>query len=169
MQFKNYNDEQIFQQIFPLLVNIKNNVDSISMFCPFCQMDGCRTSGKKWSPSERKGYIIQNQSKGYDHATFYCQIQLCPSRTLSTGKGGISLQVLADHLRGTSSNTDANGPGANVQMENGVKGKVHPFCRSSETRVTVLPPSTRNQQSGLGAALDRKVTERKNRHRNHNQ
>jgi len=169
MKFKNYNDEQIFRQISHLLVNVENKENSIAMFCPFCQMDGCRTSGKRWSPSQRKGFIIQNQSKGYDHATFYCQIELCPSRSLSTGKGGISLQVLADHLRGTSSNTDVNGPGANVQMENGVKGEVHPFCRSSEPRVTVLPPSTRNQQSGLGAALDRKVKERKNQHRNHYQ
>jgi len=169
MQFKNYIDEQIFRRISHLLVNVENKENSIAMFCPFCQMDGCRTSGKRWSPSQRKGFIIQNQSKGYDHATFYCQIELCPSRSLSTGKGGISLQVLADHLRGTSSNTDVNGPGANVQMENGVKGEVHPFCRSSEPRVTVLPPSTRNQQSGLGAALDRKVKERKNQHRNHYQ
>ena len=166
MKFKNYNDQEIFQQISHLLVNTKNNGDSIAMFCPFCQMNGCRTSRKKWYPSERKGYIIQNKGKGYDYATFYCHIDLCPSRNLSTGKGGISLQVLADHLRGTSPKIDATGPGAKVQKENCIKGKVHPICRSSETRVTVLPPSTRNQQSGSGASLDRKVKERKNRHRN---
>ena len=167
MQFKNYNDELVFHKIKSFLVNTEYKEDAIGMFCPFCQVGSLKTCGKKWSVSQRKGYILQDDSKGYDHAVFFCHNTLCSSRSLSTGKGGISLQVLADHLLGHSHQTNVSCTGAKVQKENGVKGKVHPVCRSSETRVTVLPPSNRNQQSGLGAALDRKVRERKNRHRNH--
>lgn len=166
MQFKKYNDEHVFRKIEQVLVNTDYRKDSIAMFCPFCQMNGVKTDGKKWSPSQRKGYILQENSKGYDHAVFYCHNTLCKSKPLSTGKGGVSLQVLADHLLGHSPSTDVNGPGAKVHKENSVKGKVHPVCKSSECRVTVLPPSNRNQQSGYGAALDRKVQKRKNRHPN---
>jgi len=166
MQFQNHNDYLLYQKIYPLLLNIKVKSDSISMFCPFCQIDGCKTSDKRWSQSQRKGYIIHNHSKGYDYAIFYCHNTNCRSHSLSQGSGGISLSVLADHVLGTAQRSPAVSLGSHPCMGTGSKSSSHTGRNSTDPAVIVLPPSNRNQQSGLGAALDRKVKNRKSRHRN---
>ena len=60
MQFNNDKDRENFEKILPALENIKDNLASVSMFCPFCQIGGVRKNPKKWSPSQRKGYILNN-------------------------------------------------------------------------------------------------------------
>ena len=98
MQFNNDKDREIFEKIFPALMNTKDNLITVSMFCPFCQTGGLRKNSKKWSPSQRKGYILSNLSKGYDCAVFYCHNDQCESRNLSHGSGRLSLEVFADYI-----------------------------------------------------------------------
>jgi len=166
MQFQNHNDKLLYQSIHPRLVNVKTNPSSIAIFCPFCQLDAINSGEKRWSPSQRKGYIIHNHSKGYDHAIYYCHNTNCSSRSLSQGSGGIPLRVLADHVLGTAPKTCSKGLGSHPCTKVRPKPMGPPVHGSTGPAVTVLPPSNRNQQSGLGAALDRKVKDRKNRHRN---
>lgn len=164
MQFNNDKDREIFERILPVLVNTKDNLTSVSMFCPFCQIGEVRKNSKKWSPSQRKGYVLNNQSKGYDFAVFYCHNDQCRSRILSRGSGGLSLEVFADHILKNQVFHNCNsGSSESVNSGDNVCNKLK-NRKSKESRVTVLPPSNRNQQSGLGAALDRKLKSR-NRHR----
>jgi len=164
MQFNNDKDREIFEKVLPVLVNTKDNLTSVSMFCPFCQIGGVRKNSKKWSPSQRKGYILNHQSKGYDFAVFYCHNDRCESRNLSHGSGGLSLEIFADYIFKNQVCSHRN-PASSDSVNSGDKVCKKPKNqKSTESRITVLPPSNRNQQSGLGAALDRKL-KNKNRHR----
>ena len=164
MQFNNDHDRKIFEKVLPALVNAKDNLNSVSMFCPFCQIGGVRKNSKKWSPSQRKGYILNNQSKGYDFAVFYCHNDQCESRNLSHGSGGLSLEVFADYILNHQIYHRHNDASSDRVISKEKGSKKSKNQKPAESRVTVLPPSNRNQQSGLGAALDRKLKNR-NRHR----
>lgn len=107
MKFTNERDRELFEKIQSHLINTKDELNSIAMFCPFCQIGGTRKKSKKWSPSQRKGYILSNQSKGYDFAVFYCHNRECESRVLSRGSGGLSLEVFANYILCSCHFTDA--------------------------------------------------------------
>jgi len=166
MKFANERDQELFEKIQSRLVNTKDDLDSIAMFCPFCQTGGTRKNSKKWSPSQRKGYILNNHSNGYEFAVFYCHNRECDSRVLSRGSGGLSLEVFANYvlgqLIGNHQNTSPSIP---------ITSRTQHRKRSDDgnttgCKVQILPSSNRNQQSGLGAALDRKVRDRKNSRKN---
>ena len=166
MQFANERDRELFEKIESRLINTKYDLDSISMFCPFCQIGGSRKNSKKWSPSQRKGYILNNHSKGYDFAVFYCHNSQCDSRILSRGSGGLSLEVFANYILGQQIGTHRKSSSLVEVTSETQKRKSSDHQRNMRSKIQVLPPSNRNQQSGLGAALDRKVKTRKNSRRN---
>ena len=141
-------------------MNTKDNLTSVSMFCPFCQSGGVRKNSEKWSPSQRKGYILSNQSKGYDFAVFYCHNDQCESRNLSHGSGGLSLEVFADYILKNQVCSGHMSASSGQGYSRGKKLNKQKNQKSAESRVTILPPSNRNQQSGLGAALDCKLKNR---------
>jgi len=164
MQFNNDKNREIFEKISPVLVNTKDNLTSVSMFCPFCQTGGVRKNSKKWSTSQRKGYILNNQSKGYEFAVFYCHNDQCESRNLSHGSGGLSLEVFAERVLRNQICSHRNSASSDPVNSKNKDCKNSKNQKSTGSRITVLPPSSRSQQSGLGAALDRKLKNR-NRHR----
>lgn len=166
MQFTNERDRELFEKIQSSLTNAKDDLDSISMFCPFCQVGGSRKNSRRWSPSQRKGYILNNHSKGYDFAVFYCHNSQCGSRTLSRGSGGLSLEVFANYVLGQQVGTYQKSS-SSVEVTSETQQRKSPdHQKNMRSKIQVLPPSNRNQQSGLGAALDRKVRSRRNSHRN---
>ena len=99
---------QLLNQVLPHLINTLDKGSSIAMFCPFCQVNGFKSNGKKWSQSERKGFLLNNNKNGYHHCVFYCHIDNCPSHALSTGRGGVGLQVFADYVLDTHRCTPLN-------------------------------------------------------------
>ena len=124
------------------------------MFCPFCQIGGSRKNSKKWSPSQRKGYILNNHSKGYDFAVFYCHNSQCDSRILSRGSGGLSLEVFANYVLGQQIGTHRKSL-SSVEVTSETQERKRPdHQKNMRSKIQILPPSNRNQQSGLGAALD---------------
>ncbi len=166
MQFANERDRELFEKIKSSLINTKDDLDSISMFCPFCQIGGSRKNSKKWSPSQRKGYILNNHSKGYDFAVFYCHNSQCDSRILSRGSGGLSLEVFANYVLGQQIGTHRKSS-SSVEVTSRTQERKRPdHQKNMRSKIQILPPSNRNQQSGLGAALDRKVKSGKNSRRN---
>ena len=90
--------KQLFEKTLPVLANTKDNLTLVSMFCAFCQIGGVRMNSSKWSPSQRKGYLLNNQSKGFDFAVFYCHNDQCEPRALSHGSGGLSLEVFGERV-----------------------------------------------------------------------
>lgn len=174
MNLTSTHEVQLLNQVLPHLINTLDKGSSIAMFCPFCQVNGFKSNGKKWSQSERKGFLLNNNKNGYHHCVFYCHIDNCPSHALSTGRGGVGLQVFADYVLDTHRCTPSKPKklGAVKRMGSLNKNPENPVAETIQDNsklknVKVYPRPTRNQQNGLGAGLDRKIALRKNQRKNY--
>lgn len=174
MHLTSSHEVQLLNQVLPHLVNAIDRGNSIAMFCPFCQVNGFKSNGKKWSQSERKGFLLNNNKNGYHHCIFYCHIDNCPSHALSTGGGGIGLQVFADYVLNKGHFIPSKPKKLDTVKRMGSlnKNPEKPVVERSQDvskpkNVKVYPRPTRNQQNGLGAGLDRKIAARRNQRKNY--
>jgi hypothetical protein len=158
---------ELLAKVIPFLPNIKEGVNTISFFCPFCQSSGIKPNGRKWYPSERKGYIIRNENSGFEHYVFYCHNSSCESKRLSSSvKGGLSLDSFADHILRVQSTQIHQGatPPCNkstepVKYNQGSTSNAGSGCGSS--KLTVLPRADRQHLAGQGGCIEKKLKQRR--------
>jgi len=128
----------------------------IAHFCPFCQKNGIRVDGRKWSRSNRRGYILVEIDNLDAEPVFYCHNDHCPSRKLIAGRKTVPLDIYADFVM------------------NQVSINTHPLSNSLRAEpskegnppvmVTKLPPATKSDLK-KGCQLDRQVAQRNSRQR----
>lgn len=145
------------EKILPYLKNIEVSSDgAVAHFCPFCQKNGLRQDGRKWSNSKRKGYILLGDEKRFPEATFYCHNEQCSSRSMIKGRKGLPLDIYADYIMSSlpenPSLAISDSSIANQRSDSSVK-------------ITKLPPSTPSHQKACGMLLDRKVAAKKGKQR----
>jgi hypothetical protein len=167
----NYSQVQLLAKTLPLLVNVKEGLNCISFSCPYCQTTNFKSNGKKWYPSQRKGCILKNEKHGYEFYVFFCHNTGCRSRALSTTwGGGISLDSFSEYILGTkgypaqtSQHKSVPSQGQAEATSNSKSVQNHSDSKNNQgdSRIHVLPRSTRSQQAGLGGILDKKLKKRK--------
>lgn len=143
------------------LINRLENVSvldnrHIAHFCPFCQKNGTRAGGRKWSRSKRKGYILVEIDNLDAEPVFCCHNDHCPSRKLIAGRKSVPLDIYADFVMNqVSINTHLLSNDLSAEPSKG---------GHSPVMVTKLPPGTKSDLK-KGGQLDRQVAQRKGRQR----
>jgi hypothetical protein len=164
------NQTKLLSKIIPFLTNTKEGPDTISFFCPFCQQSGIKPNGRKWYPSERKGYIIRNENSGFEHYVFYCHNSSCESKRLSSSiKGGLALDSFSRyilhgktaqyHQESTMQSKTEGKPAKINQNSNSHIGQSRSSCR--EAKAQILPRADRQHMAGQGGYIEKKLKDRR--------
>ena len=149
------------ETILEFLINKLQNVSvlnngHIAHFCPFCQKNGTRADGRKWSRSKRKGYILIEADNLDVEPVFYCHNDQCPSRKMIAGRKSLPVDVYADYMKNqVSISTHLLSNILSIESHEGTQ---------SPMEVIKLPPGTKSDLK-KGCQLDRQVAQRKGRQR----
>jgi hypothetical protein len=163
--------EKLVEKLLPHLKNILVTHDGhIAHFCSFCQTNGRKENGRKWSESKRKGYLLLANTDKHQKTVFYCHNDRCSSRSLVNGRKAIPLDVYAgyvvNHCFKDEGNSDSPRMAASgTSTTDNSRGFIghQPMSNLSRFTVIKLPSYTPQQQSSKGGHLDKRIDDRKNR------
>lgn len=171
MYYRHPTEEELIENLLPCLKNILvTHNGHIAHFCPFCQANGRKENGRKWSDIKRKGYLLLANTDKHQNTVFYCHNDRCSSRNLTDGRKAVPLELYADYVlnhcfkdEGNSNSPRMAVSGTNTAESS--RGLTGHQTTSNVSRATVvkLQSCTPQQQSSGGGHLDKIISDKKSR------